>query len=345
MGIEFWLSTRSTPASRRAAGYEKAGWDGVTFNESQNRAGDPYVAMTAAAMTTSRIRLATGVTNPWSRHPAVTAAAIASVQAEAQGRVSLGIGRGDSALAYLGLRPAPVETLRWYLGCVQTYLRGEAVPMEELTRGSSLAIDARLPLADAPAASRLEWVSYLPADQKVPVWVVASGPKVMRVAAELADRVTLAVGADPARVAWAIDQIREVRPDVSIGAFVNVVVHENTEQALRRAGGRIASFARFSAMHGTPTGPLTTAQRDVLDGMAADYQMTRHGGGGRQVGRLTMEFAERFAVLGPPSYCVDRLAELAKLGVDRFHVIGSTTEYESEARRRFMREVRPQLVV
>jgi 5,10-methylenetetrahydromethanopterin reductase len=337
--VEFWLSTRSIPGTRRAEGFERAGWDGVTFNESQNRAGDPYVALTAAALTTSRIALATGVTNPWTRHPAVTAAAIASVQAESGGRASLGLGRGDSALAYLGLRPAPVPVLREYLACVQAYLRGDEVPMVELTRGSPLAIDGRLPLADLPAASRLDWVAYQPAARKVPVFVVASGPAVMRAAAELADRVTLAVGADPLRVGWAVDLVRAVRPDIPIGAFVNVVVHEDREQALRRAAGRIASFARFSAMHGAAAGPLGKGQREVLDGLAGEYQMTRHGGVGRQIDRLTVEFAERFAILGPARYCVDRLTELTKLGVDRFHIVGPTTDYESEARKRFVREV------
>ncbi|MEY9905044.1 5,10-methylenetetrahydromethanopterin reductase [Catenulispora sp. MAP12-49] len=341
MGPEFWLSTRSVPGSRRAAQLEAAGFDGLAFNESQNRAGDPYVALTAAAVTTSRIQLATGVTNPWTRHPAVTASAIASVQAEAGGnRVSLGLGRGDSALAHLGLRPAPLPVFRWYLTCVQAYLRGEEVPMEEAARGAShLIADGRLPLADLPSASRLEWVARLPPEQKVPVWVAASGPQVIRTAAELADRVTLAVGADPDRVAWAIRLARSVRPDVPIGAFVNVDVHDDPGAALRRAGGRIASFARFSAMYGEPSGPLAPGQREVLSGLAKSYQMTRHGGRGSQSEALTPEFAERFAVLGSPARCRERLEELAALGVDRFHIIGPDSEYQGEFRKRFLTEV------
>jgi 5,10-methylenetetrahydromethanopterin reductase len=340
VSLEFWLSTRSIPLSRRAAALEKAGWDGVAFNESQNRAGgDPYVALTAAALTTSRIKLATGVTNPVTRHPAVTATSIASVQAESGDRVSLGIGRGDSALAHLGLRPASVETLRWYVSCVQAYLRGEEIPMAVAAGGTTHLIDERLPLADLPPSSRLQWLAYQAPEHKVPVFVVASGPRVIRLAAELADRVTLAVGADPARVKWAVDIAREVRPDVPVGAFVNVVVHDDPRQALRRSAGRIASFARFSAMHGVTAGPLAPAQQEVLEGLAADYQMTQHGGEGTQTRRLTMEFAERFAILGSPSHCIERLGELAALGVDRFHIVGATTEYESESRRNFVKHV------
>ncbi len=42
---------------------------------------------------TSRLGLGTGVTNPLTRHPAVTAAAIATVQLESGGRAVLGLGR------------------------------------------------------------------------------------------------------------------------------------------------------------------------------------------------------------------------------------------------------------
>ena len=87
---------------------EADGFDGWFVVDSQNLAGDCYVALAQAAAATERIQLGTGVTNPFTRHPAVTASAIASVHAASGGRAVLGIGRGDSALAHLGLAPAPV---------------------------------------------------------------------------------------------------------------------------------------------------------------------------------------------------------------------------------------------
>src|SRR5205807_8503706 len=56
---------------------EAMGYDGVAFPDSQNLGPDPYIALALAAQSTSRLLLATGVTNPFTRHPAVTAAAIA----------------------------------------------------------------------------------------------------------------------------------------------------------------------------------------------------------------------------------------------------------------------------
>src|SRR5438552_1390469 len=101
--VELWTSGISLPryAAKTAARVEAAGYDGLLLVDSQNLAGDTYVALTAAALATSTLQLATGVTNPFTRHPASTAAAIASVNAESGGRAVLGIRPGHSALAHL----------------------------------------------------------------------------------------------------------------------------------------------------------------------------------------------------------------------------------------------------
>ena len=105
-----------------------------------------------AAGATTTLRLGTGVTNTSTRHPAATAAGIASVHVASGGRASLGIGRGDSALAHVGFAPAPVEELEAYVGVVRAYLRGESVSFDDLarfTRPGTRVLRA-LGLADAP---------------------------------------------------------------------------------------------------------------------------------------------------------------------------------------------------
>ena len=49
--------------------------------------------------------------------------------------------------------------------------------------------------------------------------------------------------------------------------------------------------------------------------------MKKHGQLGNDF--ITSDFAHEFGIYGPPTYCVDRLAELVELGVDRFILIGS----------------------
>src|SRR6266850_2581077 len=145
--FEVWATGAGIPglAARHAAAVEQAGYDGLALVDSQNLAGDCYVGLALAAKATTRLRLATGVTNPVTRHPAATAAAIAAIHAESGGRAVLGIGRGDSSLAHLGYAPAPVPVFERALERIQGYLRGDEVPF-----------DADANLAHARARGRAE---------------------------------------------------------------------------------------------------------------------------------------------------------------------------------------------
>lgn len=240
--IEFWTNGAGMPSAfvRRAQRAEAAGFDGITIVDSQNLSGDCYIALAMAASATTRIKLGTGVTNPFTRHPVVTAGAIATVQAVSEGRAHLGIGRGDSALAHLGYAPASPRTLAGYLRSLQGYLAGDEVPFDE---AGDLA---RLHLANQPTSSRIGWIrpGRYP---KVTVDVTATGPKVIAIGATLGDMVSFAVGADPARVRWGIDTARSARctagldPDaLRLSAYVNVVVHDDPETARRLGEGGLA---------------------------------------------------------------------------------------------------------
>ena len=265
--MEVWTTGLSLPrvAARMATRAEDAGFDGMVVVDSQNLAGDCYIALAMAARETERLQLATGVTNPFTRHPAITASAIASIHVESGGRAVLGIGRGDSALAHLGRAPARVAYLTGYLEAVQAYLRGDEIPFDELEpfapEGAAPSV-ATLDLDATAPASRLHWLR--PDLPKVPVDVVATGPKVIDTAARLADRVTLAVGADPVRLSWAVDRVRSSGRDVNIGAFVNVVSHTDLEVGRALAAGAMSTFARFNVMHGATSGPLFDGGTDTI---------------------------------------------------------------------------------
>src|SRR5436305_1817108 len=90
---------------------ETLGYHTVYVGDSQMIWREAFVLLGAAALTTSRIRLATGVTNPITREPAVVAAAIETLVELAGPRVILGIGAGDSSLRTLGKHPASLKQL------------------------------------------------------------------------------------------------------------------------------------------------------------------------------------------------------------------------------------------
>jgi 5,10-methylenetetrahydromethanopterin reductase len=320
-------------APRRAGDFaeraERAGWDGMAVVDSQNLSGDVYVALTIAASRTERLGLATAVTNPVTRHPAVTASAIASVQAFSNGRATLGIGRGDSSLAHLGRAPASVDVFAAYLDALQTYLRGDSVPFDALSFHERVAPDiSSLGLADTAEASRIAW---LPDSRpKVEVDVAATGPRVIGLSACRADRIMFALGADPKRVAWGIETAREARKKAGLdpltlrfGAYVNLVCHPEIETARELVKGGLTTFARFQVMHGKLAGPIDKEQRRVLSDLHDRYDMKHHTqAGSPQTRSLTSEFIDDVAIVGTPAHCVKRLQALVALGVERVIVIG-----------------------
>ena len=328
--MEIWTTSVASPRStaRVAQDLEAAGWDGLLVVDSQNLSGDPYVALALAGAVTSRIGLGTGVTNNVTRHAAVTACSITSVDRVSNGRAVLGIGRGDSALAHLGRAPSRLGPFERYLRHLQTYLRGEAVPFDDIDLPTDLAPPmSELELADAPPASRIDWIAQ---GRKVPVEVAASGPRVIAIAALHADRVMFALGADVERIAWGIDVAKQARakagldPDgVKFGAYINCGCHTDVDKARGLVRGGLTTFARFSVMHGKASGPVSDGDRAVLHDLRNSYDMKAHTrGDSRQAGTLTAPFIDRFAVVGTPDQCIARLRGLAALGLDKVAMSG-----------------------
>src|SRR5436189_3556462 len=113
-----------------AARVEAWGFAGLLVADSQNLNADVWVELALAGAATERIALGPGVTNPVTRHPAVTASAALTLQQETDGRAVLGLGRGDSALAQIGRAPVPARELEEALVALQGYLRGEEVMLD-----------------------------------------------------------------------------------------------------------------------------------------------------------------------------------------------------------------------
>jgi 5,10-methylenetetrahydromethanopterin reductase len=331
---------RPGEAPALARQYEIDGWDGVYCIDSQCLAGDVYAQLAGIAAATERVEIGTWVSNPATRHPAVTASAIATIDELSGGRAVLGLGRGDSALAHLGAAPVSVKTFGRYLAATRSYLAGDGLPLVE---AMSWLPNARpvetLALGDRPADSRLAWCSET--DRAVPVEVVASGPKMIELGAVSADRLTLAVGADVQRLRWAIELARSARvqagldPDaLPLGAALSMAPLDDLDVARRLSAGGVASQARFAAMYGQPVGQLTSEDHAVLSGVARSYDMRRHGEAGTQVAALTDEFIDRFAIVGGPDQCVQRLREIAELGIDHVMIYMGAAHEESPERER-----------
>jgi 5,10-methylenetetrahydromethanopterin reductase len=321
--LELW-SMRIPEIGTVVAQAERAeglGWDGITFTDSQNLIGDPFVAVALAAAATERLRFATGVTNAYTRHPAALANVAATVQETSGGRFVLGIGRGDTALFHLGRKPMPVDAFIESVTDLQTYLANGTVGCNG-------------------HPSRLQWLDRC-RQPKVPLDIAVSGPKMIEFAGRIAENVTVAVGADPDRVAWAIDLARKAAvdagrdpADISCGAYVTVGCHPDLDAARDLISGAVAAFAHFSSMPGSTGAGLAEADRQVVAEVGRTYDSNQHlRNRAAHTAALNADFVDRFAVVGAPDVCARRLRGLVDLGVERFVITGASFGADGEARR------------
>ena len=178
---------------------EALGFDSAWFVDSPLVFGDALVSMAACAARTSRISLATGVTNPVLRSAPVLAASLASLNALAPGRIAMGIGTGFTSTGALGLPAANMATLRRFVAEVRTMLRGEVaeVTLPDGQVRSAAFINPTLP-----------WVDV---QHPVPVYVAAAGPKIIRDSATYTDAVLLGGMTQPDVIAAARALVAEAR--------------------------------------------------------------------------------------------------------------------------------------
>lgn len=298
--------------AKLAAEIEAMGFDALLCPDTQCLSPDPWGQLSLAAARTTQLILGTGVTNPCTRDSSVTAGALATLQLESGGRARCGIGRGDSSAAHIGQRNATTLELRTYMEQVRAYLRGEAVMRAE-------------------TSSRMRWIQpgELPS---VPIDLACTGPATIRMAADVADRVSFAVGSAPERIAWALEtlhaRLAETGRDpttLRVGAFINLVCDPDEQRAIdlgRMISGMVAHFA---GMRNSPTEHLPPQLKALAVQMKSAYDMARHAqNDGAHLGRVDDAFVDWFSICGPPAKCLERLQEVIALGLDHIYLLGGS---------------------
>ena len=164
-GIGIATSHDSWKLAQRA---EELGFTHAWFYDTQMITADPFIAMGAAAMKTTKIRLGTGVLVPSNRIAAVTANSFATLNAMAPGRLDFGVGTGFSARRAMGLGGIKLAEMEEYIRVVYGLLNGET--LETIIEGKRKKIrflnpDAGLINIDDPV--KLHVSAYGPKSQKL----------------------------------------------------------------------------------------------------------------------------------------------------------------------------------
>lgn len=155
-----------------ASDIESAGFDGIWYAD-ERFFHEPYVGLAVIAGATTNVFLGPGVTDPRTRHPGLTAAAMNSINELSQGRAVLGLAAGKSGFHNLGLTTdRSAQAIREATIVIRQLLAGEEVTLH----GDVVYIDrARMRVEANP----------------VPICIAANGPLTLRVAGELADMVMI----------------------------------------------------------------------------------------------------------------------------------------------------------
>jgi 5,10-methylenetetrahydromethanopterin reductase len=161
------------PAARlaeRARLAEACGFDAVWVADERFYR-EVYAILAQVAGATSRVRLGPCVTDPFARHPALTAMAIATLDEISDGRAALGLGAGVSGFAELGIRRTqPARAIREAIALIRALLRGE-----------------RVDVAGEVISFRNGRLSFTPIRADIPVYVASNGPLGQRAAGAAAD--------------------------------------------------------------------------------------------------------------------------------------------------------------
>jgi 5,10-methylenetetrahydromethanopterin reductase len=284
---------------------EQLGFDIRYFGENSCFTTDAFAEMRAAAEATTRIKLATGTTNMVTRHPSVVATSIAAVQVISGGRTICGVGKGDSAVGVLGLEPMRQAPFVEGLQLLRSYLRGETVTLGGFE-------------------SRLQWLDDVEGFTPVPLEVMASGPKTLQAAGAIADRITLAVGTAPARIAWALEQIDaglesagRSRADVQVGAYVPIALHDDERTATEWLKVRSRSAVHMASLGGAKLDHQPERLREATTRMAEAYHYRHHHNraGNPLAAVVDDDFARWFGIGGPAAYVVERIGRLEEAGL------------------------------
>src|SRR5215203_7507333 len=148
---------------------------------------ESYALLAIAATQTQKIKLGHCVTNPGIRDPTITASWYATMQDVSNGRMVMGIGRGDSSRRVVGLKPVRVAEFEARCAMIKDLMNGRKVDWNE-------------------KELELSWVrSELP---DIEMWIAGYGPKALAVAGRVGDGVIIQL-ADPQIIQWIMETARK----------------------------------------------------------------------------------------------------------------------------------------
>jgi len=309
MALKFGIRLRQVEPIRKivelAQEAEEAGFDHLWLSDSQAIFKELYVTLTAIALNTHRIGIGPIATNPRTRHPTVTAAAMAAVDELAPGRTILSLSPGGSANRAVGWKPSTVKECKEAIETIREFWSGNTLRFGD-------------------QQTKFRWPG-----RRIPIYFTSSGPRMLAMAAGLVDGVNLSAGAFAAGVRHKMEYVRRAAADANrkpadlqIGCEVSCCLSNNPEIArqlikpiivnmgagsaeLFELAGIALDQEQFREVHATQSDLLHSDRWD--DAVAASACVTE-------------EMVDKLVLAGKPEDCIPKLKALEAEGVHHIDI-------------------------
>jgi probable F420-dependent oxidoreductase len=287
---------------------ETAGFDYCWFYDSHILWRESFVAMAMCMEHTKTMRFGPCVTNPNIRDWSLAASLYGSLAAQSNGRIDIGLGRGDSSMRVMGKKPAPLARVAEFTEKVKAMVRGEEVEYGEC------ASPVKLPWAEG---------------YELPVWIAAYGPKALATAGQVGDGLILQI-ADPSLIQWFGDQSlkagNEAGRDMSTfkiqaaaPAYFGDMDYciEHTKWFPAMVGNHVADIVE---KYGNDSGLVPRSLTDYIE-KRRGYDYSKHGQSDNPyLDFISDDIVKSFCVLGEVDDHIAKVQNLKEAGVTQFNI-------------------------
>jgi probable F420-dependent oxidoreductase len=269
---------------------------------------EPFVIYSRILAETEKMIVGPMVTNPGTRDWTVLASLFATLNEMYGPRTICGMGRGDSALRYIGKQPKTLDTMVESMAVIKGLVAGREVDYN----GQKI---------DIP------WVEE---GWDLPMWVAGYGPKALAAIGRHADGYILQL-ADPQVLEWTVDAVRTAAAEagrapadidicVVAPAYVGDDLAHQRDQ-LRWFGGMVGNHvADMVKRYGEDTSKVPQVLSDYIKAREG-YDYDHHGRADNpSTDFVPDEIVDRFCVLGTVEQHIEKLTLLEDLGVDHFGI-------------------------
>ena len=334
-GLLLLPSRQAGELAELAARAEALGYDDVWLAD-ERFFREVYAVLAVCARSTKRVRLGPCVTDPYSRHPALTAMAIATLDEIAEGRVALGIGAGVSGLRELGIDASKSATaMREAIELIRRLLAGETVTV----KGEHVSFhDGRL--------------DFRPRRSDLPIYVASQRAAGCRVAGRVADGAIMQGTVAEPLVRFFRETVhgaaREAGRDparIDLVARLNVCVHDD-----RRVARDLMRPTIVRSLSAQPNDFFTfvTTGVTVPTALADKVRALRYTHDPERLRAIAPEVPDALVdactLTGPPDEMAREVVRLAQGGITQLMVypLGDGGRIETTVER-FQREVMPRV--